>query len=555
MQDSEPYITQLVQYIGYVNPDATPAVKDLVTAGVRLLQSDETFLSLSAGLFLAGGVLTAVGIVVPLTFPVFGVLGIGLGILGFAVAVLQLGMNAIFNATVALDIVQILNFDFDPPDHTGPRRDTVISFLGGGGGFDPAKIIGETDAWVQRRLVQCFTDPAHGSALKYAAYIIRAVAALNGITYADPTKTVAEDIATNYSSLKRFLQDDFFKNAPDGVIGIFAGSELLAFGDLKTAPPGSVTALAGSPSVISNNDPALNALLKEAMSIWQSALGRPLPLLPTVVVAALPAGVLGETYVANWAPDGKATDATILLSPNAAGVGWYDDPIGTPDPGVFTQSSGNNTSAAQPGSPAYGHYDLLTSLLHEIGHVEGFLPNDPSFEQHVETLNGSQMFVGPGISAALIDSDQELSPSVYAHDLMSATLAPSVQELPSALDVQIIDVINGLAPPAPATGPSGTGSTGTSSPVPPATVVDQAVHSLGSIVTKEKKHKKAEHANKRSVTVKVKHAGASSEHNGTKHRIVVKSPGKTAGKKTANRPHGDLAVHLAKRGSVAKRKH
>ena len=31
------------------------------------------------------------------------------------------------------------------------------------------------------------------------------------------------------------------------------------------------------------------------------------------------------------------------------------------------------------GSAAYGRYDLLTAVLHELGHVEGFIPNDPGF--------------------------------------------------------------------------------------------------------------------------------------------------------------------------------
>ena len=78
-----------------------------------------------------------------------------------------------------------------------------------------------------------------------------------------------------------------------------------------------------------------------------------------------------------------------------------------------------------------GHYDLLTTLLHELGHVAGFMPSDPAFESHVQTIGASQVFVAPGIAAPLVDADQELDPNAYPGDLMSATLAPGVRELPS----------------------------------------------------------------------------------------------------------------------------
>jgi hypothetical protein len=72
-------------------------------------------------------------------------------------------------------------------------------------------------------------------------------------------------------------------------------------------------------------------------------------------VGALPAGVLGQTYPAV---------NTVLLSPDAAGLGWFIDPTPLSD----EEFSGR---LAPPGSAAAGHEDLLTVLAHEMGHLAG----------------------------------------------------------------------------------------------------------------------------------------------------------------------------------------
>ena len=164
------------------------------------------------------------------------------------------------------------------------------------------------------------------------------------------------------------------------------------------AAGGGTVGTVSSGSLISGNDPASCAVVTQSLGLWQAAIGRPLPFLPTVLAANLPAGVLGETFVTGWNSAGQATGGIIVLSPNASGAGWYDDPAPGGD-GTFTQFLASNASAAAPGSAAYGHYDLLTALLHEIGHIEGFMPSNPNFEGHVQTVGGSQVFVGPGVCA------------------------------------------------------------------------------------------------------------------------------------------------------------
>ena len=78
-----------------------------------------------------------------------------------------------------------------------------------------------------------------------------------------------------------------------------------------------------------------------------------------ITIADLPPGGLGAT-----------TNGAIILSPNAAGWGWFIDP--TP----YTDSSFPNVSAdglsAPAGSPASGEMDLLTVEMHELAHVLGY---------------------------------------------------------------------------------------------------------------------------------------------------------------------------------------
>ena len=61
-------------------------------------------------------------------------------------------------------------------------------------------------------------------------------------------------------------------------------------------------------------------------------------------------------------------DGNILLDMNPAGYGWFVD--GTPRESSESQST-NGTLLAGPSSPAHRCMDLLTVMMHEIGHVLG----------------------------------------------------------------------------------------------------------------------------------------------------------------------------------------
>ncbi|HZY83797.1 MAG TPA: hypothetical protein VFE78_03135, partial [Gemmataceae bacterium] len=75
-------------------------------------------------------------------------------------------------------------------------------------------------------------------------------------------------------------------------------------------------------------------------------------------VGDLPPGVLGLADVAA---------RRVRLSADAAGRGWFVDPT----PGQDEEFAAGSPLVALPGSPAAGKEDLLTAVLHEMGHLAG----------------------------------------------------------------------------------------------------------------------------------------------------------------------------------------
>jgi hypothetical protein len=95
-----------------------------------------------------------------------------------------------------------------------------------------------------------------------------------------------------------------------------------------------------------------DAIVNEALARWQAA-GYDTGALGTVKVGVTD---LTDNYL------GTVTDGTVWIDRTAAGYGWYIDP--TP---------GNDSEfPAAPGGPAYGREDLLTVVMHEIGHLFGY---------------------------------------------------------------------------------------------------------------------------------------------------------------------------------------
>jgi hypothetical protein len=136
----------------------------------------------------------------------------------------------------------------------------------------------------------------------------------------------------------------------------------------------------------------LTPIVTEALALWATVTNVPALTVKNipVVIADLPDGGPGQLPVIGY------TNGTVLIDVNAGGFGWFIDP--TPaDNTEFVGTSGSNYLTAPAGSPAAGRMDLLTVVMHELGHVFGL---------------------------------EDLSSTGDAHDLMATTLVPGERRLP-----------------------------------------------------------------------------------------------------------------------------
>ncbi|QDU10247.1 VCBS domain-containing protein [Gimesia aquarii] len=199
---------------------------------------------------------------------------------------------------------------------------------------------------------------------------------------------------------------------------------------------GNTTDITGSSSI--------NEVMDEALEIWQDALGLEQPLDIQLVITDLGGTQLGEGQITAVDEEGRPIAGIVTLDDDAAGLGWYSDINTTAFGG--TELEGGVAHTADGNSDAVGRYDLLTVLLHEIGHVAGFTQTYAPFGSHVEVgVGGTLSFVGSGFEATLTNDGLHLDDTVHAGDIMNATLDPGVRKLPSVLDTLILQTAHETA--------------------------------------------------------------------------------------------------------------
>jgi hypothetical protein len=153
-----------------------------------------------------------------------------------------------------------------------------------------------------------------------------------------------------------FLAANFQKSASDGGHLVYpknfpADWDVQLTAAMAAAPAGAVETL---------TQEELTPVVDEAIRRWTLAEGTGVVeelREVTFSVVDLPAETLGQ----------RVGSTSVVIDVNAGGIGWYVD--GTLVDDTEYQRVGLHESFATPDSPAQGRIDLLTAVMHELGHV------------------------------------------------------------------------------------------------------------------------------------------------------------------------------------------
>jgi PKD repeat protein len=180
-----------------------------------------------------------------------------------------------------------------------------------------------------------------------------------------------------------------------------------------------------------DNTPLLSSIYSTAQILWHTTT----PIDLAFKIQDLPTGQLAEGTITSYNTNGTPKTATITIDNDANGVGWFLD--STPqDNSEFT---GTDTYfQATPNSTASGKYDLLTAILHEMGHTLGFINGYSQFDKYVR----GGIFTTDTFTTKLTPDGSHLDSTLYPYDLMNTSLKPGVRKLPSAMDWAIINALN-----------------------------------------------------------------------------------------------------------------
>ncbi len=355
-----------------------------------------------------------------------------------------------------------------------------------------------------------------------------------------------------------------------GLAALGRGLALIPQFALGAGPPPSGSEPAGTS--IATADDCIPASLQAAEQAWEPAIGGSWPVSVNVVVEPLPDGRLGESSVTSWDANGRPLAGIIYLSPDAAGQGWLIEEDAAPR--SRARPSLPATTYAGPGSSGSGGYDLFTALEHELGHILAFDPANPGYASHLQIVNGSQVFVGPGFSVPVAPGG-ELDPGLYPDDVMAATLAPGIRKLPSSLEMELVSTLwsshlvlpvhpGGVSNPATmgSYAVQATTMPGATPRIPTTTVVDHAIIALGnttptmgpmpsaisppadSIPPVDATHRKGH-----PVIVKSKHEGAAHGPARSSHHLITKDHAGALRTPGSPQSNGSFGARFSRLGS------
>ena len=167
----------------------------------------------------------------------------------------------------------------------------------------------------------------------------------------------------------------------------------------------------------------IDALLPIARQVWLDAGASPAAFAGlTVNMQELPAGF------AAW-----AQRKAITLDTTGAGWGWYIDasPLDHSEFAISDAASAWRVDASEDNNPAEGRLDLLTVLIHELGHVAGLVHSNGHADIMSQYLAPGQRRLLSGEDVAALDAADFLQTVVGASTNGSAVSSYSALILPS----------------------------------------------------------------------------------------------------------------------------
>jgi hypothetical protein len=144
------------------------------------------------------------------------------------------------------------------------------------------------------------------------------------------------------------------------------------------AAPGGVQASTPTAGEMHLTMAELNSVVAAAIALWAGAG------VSTSQLAALHATTFSIADLSGSIIGDETSPAHITIDTDAAGNGWFVDPTPTNN-SEFThaQNAAGTDLLTDPSNAAAGHMDLLTTVVHELGHVLG-LPD--SIRRTISTI-------------------------------------------------------------------------------------------------------------------------------------------------------------------------
>ena len=172
------------------------------------------------------------------------------------------------------------------------------------------------------------------------------------------------------------------------------------------AADGGVHAAAPTTGEMHLTQAELNSVVSAAIADWAAAGAT------AAQIAAMQATTFSITDLAGNTIGDESQPSHITIDVDAAGHGWYVDPTPS-DNFEFTHAAnaGGTDLYTDPTSAAAGHLDLLTTVMHELGHVIGLADKTASSAAH------DLMYVN------LVDGERRLPDAGNVADANSASFS------------------------------------------------------------------------------------------------------------------------------------